>query len=117
MRIRAAADIGAEARVVKGAVRAQRDAPGLAAVGVAVSSSVTVCAPAPLKRTFGVAVPVSRRVTPVLAAPDFFARLQSPATSARPSITVNSTFSPSPMAVADPTLARLTTVGSSSLIV
>ena len=98
---------------------------------VAVSSSVAVCALAPEKRTFGVAVPVSRSVTPVLVALDFFARLQSPvvtfvppmasgtsmvspATSARPSVTVNSTLSPSVTAPL-PTRARLTMVGSLSL--
>ena len=100
---------------------------------VAVSTSVAVCAPAPEKRTFGVAVFAPERVTPVLRpSPVFVARLQSavvtpvppidsgtsmisPATSARPSVTVNSAVPPSVTGPV-PVRARLTTVGSSSTI-
>ena len=95
---------------------------------VAVSSSVAVLAPAPAKRTAGAAVP--SRVAPVLAAPLFAARLQSPGVtpapeiesgasmtspfaSARSRLTVNATLSPSLMALR-PARARRTTVGSSS---
>ena len=100
---------------------------------VAVSSSVAVRAPVPEKRTFGVDVPVSRRLTPVLAVPDFLSRLQSPvvtpvpeidsgtsmtspATSARPSVTVNSTVPPSVTAPV-PMRASETLVGSLSRMV
>ena len=96
-----------------------------------VSTSVAVCAPAPEKRTVGVEVLVPESVTPLLRlVPDFFARLQSevvtpvppidsgtsmvsPATSARPRVTVNSTVPPSDTAPL-PTRASVTTVGSSS---
>ena len=99
-----------------------------------VSSSVAVCAPAPEKRTTGVAVLVPERLTPVLRlAPDFSARRQSagvtpeppidsgtsmvsPAISARPSVTVSSMATPSFTAPV-PTRAKLTTVGSSSRMV
>ena len=81
-------------------------------------------------RTTGVAVPAPERLTPVLLAPDFFARLQSagvtpmppidsgtstisPATSARPSVTPNTTLPPSVVAP-PPRRSRETTVGSSS---
>ena len=103
--------------------------------GVVVNTSVAVCAAAPEKRTFGVAVVAPERVTPVLRpVPVFSARLQSsvvtfvpetdsgtsmisPATSARPRVTVNSTVPPSVTALLLPTRARLTTVGSSSVTV
>ena len=86
------------------------------------------------KRTLGVAVVVPESVTPVLRpVPAFFARLQSavvtpvpetasgtstvsPATSARPSVTVSSTAPPSATAPV-PVRASETTVGSSSFIV
>ena len=76
---------------------------------IAVSTSVAVYAAAPEKRTFGVAVVSPDSVTPVFRPnPVFSARLQSPvvtpallmdkgasmispATSARPRVTVNST--------------------------
>ena len=95
--------------------------------GVVVNTSVAVCAAAPEKRTFGVAVAAPERVTPVLRpVPVFSARLQSavvtpapltdkgastisPAVKTRLRVTVNSTVPPSVTAPVPPTRFRETT--------
>ena len=120
VRVRAAAHVGAEARTVE-PVRPRAVRPS-ATVTVspwsfqesylAVSTSVAVCAAAPEKPQLRGRRRPAVSVTPVLRdPPDFSARLQSaveavpptasgtstisPATSARPSVTVNSAVLPS----------------------
>ena len=97
-------------------------------------SSVAVCVPAPSKLIVGASVSPFRSVTPVLSEVPLFAdsvksdasmpvperssgtSMRSPATSARPSVTVNSAVPPS-VTAPEPTRANDTTVASSSRMV
>ena len=106
-----------------------------AAPAARLSCNVAVCAAAPLNVTRGVAVPSFASVTPVFnPCPAFKASDQSasatpvppiasgtaitsPAASARPKLTVNSTGAPSARGAPEPVRASDTTVASLSTIV